>query len=59
MEAAFEQLISVLGDSNTTGLSDKEVKAALWEAYFNVEETIEWALGVIGPEGLMAVSNGV
>lgn len=45
MEDAFENVIAVIGDANTSGLSDKEVKEVLWDAYFNVPEAIEWALG--------------
>ncbi|KAF9045950.1 hypothetical protein BDZ89DRAFT_100825 [Hymenopellis radicata] len=58
LEAAFEQVISVIGDSNTTGLSDKQVKAALWDAYFDVEETIEWALGEQERRHLAQVRKG-
>ncbi|GLB33494.1 putative elongation factor Tu C-terminal domain [Lyophyllum shimeji] len=40
----LEQVRQVLGDEDVTGLSDKDIKDALWEYFFDEEKTIQWAL---------------
>ncbi|KAG6850053.1 hypothetical protein H0H93_001869 [Arthromyces matolae] len=41
---ALEEVRQVLGDENVSGLSDREIKDVIWEFFFDVQETIRWAL---------------
>ncbi|KAF8665717.1 hypothetical protein AX16_000167 [Volvariella volvacea WC 439] len=45
LDESLEQVRKVIGDAQTSGLSDQELKDRLWEWYFNVESTIRWAFG--------------
>ncbi|KAJ2915035.1 hypothetical protein MD484_g5395, partial [Candolleomyces efflorescens] len=45
MNEAFDQVYSVIGDSVISELSERAVREALWELYFDVDQTVEWALG--------------
>ncbi|KAG6831884.1 hypothetical protein H0H92_007001 [Tricholoma furcatifolium] len=40
----LEEVRNVLGDESVSGLSDKDLKDALWEFFFDQEQTIQWAL---------------
>ncbi|KAG6919272.1 hypothetical protein DXG01_007404 [Tephrocybe rancida] len=40
----LEQVRQVLGDENVSGLSDKDIRDTLWEFFFDVGKTIEWAV---------------
>lgn len=42
----IEQVRLVIGDEVTSELSDNAIKEALWEYFFSVENTIQWALGL-------------
>ncbi|KAF9468904.1 hypothetical protein BDZ94DRAFT_551175 [Collybia nuda] len=46
MQDGLEQVRGVLGEEGVSGLSDKAIKDALWEFFFDTEKTIEWALGL-------------
>ena len=46
LDDAFEKVVAVIGNATATGLSDRDVKNVIWDNYFGVESTIEWALGV-------------
>ncbi|RDB20476.1 HBS1-like protein [Hypsizygus marmoreus] len=40
----LEHVRAVLGGEEVSGLSDKDIKDALWEYFFDQEQTIQWAL---------------
>ncbi|KAJ7591392.1 hypothetical protein C8J56DRAFT_561695 [Mycena floridula] len=42
MNSAFDHVRSALGDD--CDISDKELKDMIWELYFDVEQTLNWAL---------------
>ncbi|KAF8165067.1 hypothetical protein B0H34DRAFT_793499 [Crassisporium funariophilum] len=44
MSDGLEQVRLVIGNEDTSDLSDKSIKDALWEYYFDVEKTVTWAL---------------
>ncbi|KAK0468009.1 uncharacterized protein EV420DRAFT_440108 [Desarmillaria tabescens] len=44
LNASFEQVLDVIGGEETTGISEREIKEYLWQCYFKVDQTIEWAL---------------
>lgn len=46
MQDGLDHIRGVLGEEETSGLSDKVIKDALWEFFFDTEKTIEWALGL-------------
>lgn len=46
MNDGLEQVRLVIGDEATSELSDKSIKDALWEFYFDIERTVQWALGL-------------
>ncbi|KAF8076072.1 hypothetical protein FPV67DRAFT_396363 [Lyophyllum atratum] len=39
----LEHVRAVLGDEGVSGLSDKDIKDALWEFFFDEEKAIQWA----------------
>lgn len=39
------QVRAVVGDEEVSGLSDQTLKDCLWEFFFDVERTIQWAVG--------------
>lgn len=45
MNDGLDQVRLVVGDEAQSGLSDNAVRDALWEYYFDVERTIQWAFG--------------
>jgi HBS1 N-terminus len=46
METGLAQVRSVLGDLDESGVSDKQIRDALWDSFFDVEGTISWLLGM-------------
>lgn len=48
LDEGLSAVLDVIGD--TSYISDKEIREALWYYYFNIEETIEWALERITKE---------
>jgi hypothetical protein len=46
MNDGLEQVRLVIGDEVTSELSDNSIKDALWEYYFDIERTVQWALGL-------------
>ncbi|SJL01688.1 uncharacterized protein ARMOST_05011 [Armillaria ostoyae] len=44
LNATFEQVRDVIGDEDTTGISEREIKEYLWDCFFKVDQTVEWAL---------------
>lgn len=45
MNDGLEQVRIIIGDDETSGISDNAIKDVLWENYFDIEQTTEWALG--------------
>lgn len=45
MNDGLEQVRIIIGDDETSGISDDAIKDVLWETYFDIEQTTEWALG--------------
>jgi len=46
MEAGLESVRAVIGNPETSGLSDTTLRDVLWEYYFDIERTIQWAIGI-------------
>lgn len=46
MQAGLESVKAVIGNEETSGLSDGTLRDALWEYYFDIERTIQWAIGI-------------
>ncbi|KAF8803783.1 hypothetical protein BYT27DRAFT_7108972 [Phlegmacium glaucopus] len=44
MNDGLEQVRLVIGDEVVSELSDDSIKDALWEYYFHIEKTVQWAL---------------
>ncbi|KAK0191295.1 hypothetical protein F5146DRAFT_594552 [Armillaria mellea] len=44
LNATFEQVRDVIGDEETTGISEREIKQYLWDCFFDVNQTVQWAL---------------
>ncbi|KAG6903305.1 hypothetical protein C0995_013058 [Termitomyces sp. Mi166 len=40
----LEEVRQVIGDEYVSGFSDNELKDVLWECFFDIEKTIQWAL---------------
>lgn len=45
MNDGLEQVRIIIGDDGASGISDAEIKDVLWETFFDIEQTTEWALG--------------
>jgi HBS1 N-terminus len=45
MISGLEQVRKVLGDEDASGLSDQTLKDTLWDCFFDVDKTIQWAIG--------------
>ena len=45
MISALEQVRAILGDEDASGFSDQTLRDCLWEYFFDVEKTIQWATG--------------
>jgi len=45
MATALDSVRAILGDEEVCGLPDADIQNYLWDAFFNVEETIQWGLG--------------
>jgi elongation factor 1 alpha-like protein len=46
LDDALDRVQEVIGDERSTGLTDQEIRDVLWDNFFDVERTIQWALGV-------------
>ena len=46
MNDGLEQVRLLIGDEDVSEVSDESIKDTLWEYYFDLEKTIQWALGV-------------
>ncbi|KIL68231.1 hypothetical protein M378DRAFT_943231 [Amanita muscaria Koide BX008] len=44
MESGMEQVRAVIGDEQVSGLSDATLRDVLWEYYFDIGRTIQWAI---------------
>ncbi|KDR83448.1 hypothetical protein GALMADRAFT_150559 [Galerina marginata CBS 339.88] len=44
MNDGLEQVKLVIGGEEQSGFSDSSIRDALWEYYFDIQKTIEWAL---------------
>ena len=42
----LEQIRAMLGPEEASGISDKEIKDTLYHYYFDVQQSIDWILGV-------------
>jgi len=42
---SLKQVRDVLGGEDVSGLSDKDIQDTLWHYYFDVEQTVQWAIG--------------
>lgn len=42
MESGIEAVTELLGRQSTISL--REIKSALWESYFSVDEAVDWLL---------------
>jgi len=58
MNEALEQVRAIVGESIIHELSERTVREALWELYFDVDQTVDWALGKCFPHyPLFCLSN--
>jgi len=57
MNDGLEQVRLIIGGEDVSELSDKSIKDALWEYYFDVEQTIQWALGSFFSPQLQGLSS--
>ncbi|PPR02456.1 hypothetical protein CVT24_002005, partial [Panaeolus cyanescens] len=44
MNDGLEQVRQVIGSADFSGVSDQSIKDALWDSYFDVDHTIQWAM---------------
>ncbi|KIJ56595.1 hypothetical protein M422DRAFT_22749 [Sphaerobolus stellatus SS14] len=44
LETAIAQVRSIVGSESSSGISDKEIRDATWEYYFDVDKTVDWLL---------------
>lgn len=45
MNYGLEQVRLIVGNAEVSGLSDNSIKDILWDSYFDIEKTVNWALG--------------
>lgn len=45
----MEQVRNVIGEEEISGLSDRAIKDALWDSYYDVDKTVGWAMGKYEP----------
>lgn len=45
MNDALEQVRNVVGDEYDCGISDNDLKKALWDRYFDVHQGVNWVFG--------------
>lgn len=45
LHESLKQVRGVLGGEEVSGLSDEDIKETLWHYYFDVEQTVQWAIG--------------
>jgi hypothetical protein len=45
MTSGLEQVRAVIGDEDVSGLPDQILKDSLWDCYFDVQKTVQWAVG--------------
>lgn len=45
LDASTEKVLSVLGPEQDTLVTEAEIRRQLWDSYFDVDSTAEWALG--------------
>ena len=42
----LDRVRETIGDEDNTGFSDTAIKGFLWNCYFDVEKTVQWAIGL-------------
>ena len=45
MNDGLEQVRLVIGDQDMSEISDNTIKDVLWDYFFDIEKTIQWAIG--------------
>lgn len=45
MHDALEQVKQVIGEENVSGLANHLITDVLWDNWFDVEKTVQWAYG--------------
>jgi hypothetical protein len=45
MNVCLDRVRDVVGPEQESGVSDAAIREALWEYYFDVDQTIEWVFG--------------
>lgn len=45
MNDGLEQVRLAIGDTDQSEVSDNSIKEVLWEYYFDIEKTLQWAIG--------------
>lgn len=45
MHEGLQAVREIVGNAETSGVSDEDIKDALWEYFFDHEKTVEWVLG--------------
>lgn len=44
MDEALERVREILGSESESGLSKRMIEDALWEAYFDIDKTVDWLM---------------
>lgn len=58
MESGLQHVRSLLGSSDESGISDKEVKDSLWYYFFDADKTVEWLLAEKDKNAKKGKKNG-
>ncbi|KZT39632.1 hypothetical protein SISSUDRAFT_623650 [Sistotremastrum suecicum HHB10207 ss-3] len=47
LDSASAEVRRLLGPEDTSGFSNDDIRAAVWDSYFDVEESVKWLLGTL------------
>lgn len=45
MDEGLDRIREVIGNEETSGIPDSQIRDGLWNSYFSVEETLQWIFG--------------
>ena len=49
MNSVREHIRAVIGNPKKSGIADKEIDDAAWEYYFDLDQTMDYILGLLSP----------
>lgn len=41
----LDRVREIIGDADNSGLSDAAIEKVLWNCHFDIDETVQWAIG--------------